>query len=224
MNKQENINMYSADEMEQLEAYIEQSFGEISYIFHEKESEDVHFDIAVIEPTNNDDYYKLVSMGGGSYQMNVPSVFSEGELDRAELVMLLPKDSEFNKNDPASLWPIQKMLDILKTPIREQTWIGYGHTFGDGTPLTEGTDMKTIGLVTACNKDFDVMRWKAYDKIINFYQLISMYDEELRIKQKKGMEEFMKQLHEEDYPPMLNIKRQNRCKQRIRQMDRDMFH
>lgn len=223
MNRQKEAIMYSPDEMAHLEAYIELSFGEFAYIFHEKVSEDVHFDIAVIEPTNNDDYYKLVSMGGGAYKMNIPPGF-EGELDRAELVMLLPKDSGFDKDDPASLWPIQKMLDILKTPIRENSWIGYGHTFGDGTPLTDGTDMKTIGLVTACNKNYDVMRLKREDKTINFYQMLPMYDEELHIKQKKGMQEFMHQLHDEDFPLMLNVQRPNRCKQRIRQMDRDMFH
>lgn len=223
MNRQEESSTYSLEEMAHLEAYIELSFGEIAYFFHEKVSEDVHFDIAVIEPTKTYDYYKLVSMGGGAYRMNVPPGY-EDALGRAELVMLLPKDSGFDKDNPASIWPIQKMLEILKTPIRENSWIGYGHTFSDGTPLTVGTDMKTIGLVTACNKNYGVMRLNREDKTINFYQMLPMYDEELHIKQKKGMQEFMHQLHDEDFPLMLNVKRPNRCKQRIRQMDRDMFH
>ena len=223
MNKQEDCIQYSQDDRELIEAFIEYSFGEISYIIHEQNFEDIQFDFAVIEPTEHEDYYKIVSIGGGAYEMDVPSAFPKGELERAELVMLLPKDS-FDINDRGSLWSICRMLVILQMPLHRDSWIGFGHTFSDGTPLIEGTEMKTICLVTACDRHSDVMRLETGDKIVNFYQMIPMYDEEVRFKQRTDMCEFLNQLHEEDFPPMFDVKRQNRCKQRVRDKGMEMLH
>ena len=59
MNKQEDCIQYSQDDRELIEAFIEYSFGEISYIIHEQNFEDIQFDFAVIEPTEHEDYYKF---------------------------------------------------------------------------------------------------------------------------------------------------------------------
>lgn len=218
MNEQDNI-MYSKDERKLIEAFIEYSFGKISYIIGDKDHDE--FNIAVIEPNEMEDYYKFVSIGGGAKVMNVAAEFNKEEFGRAELVMLLPKETV---DKDGGIPAIMQMIQILETPSQMNTWIGFGHTFTDGTPLTEETEMKTIGLINACDRYDNSMRMKIDDKIINYYQMIPMYDEEVLFKQRTDMREFLYQLQKEEFPPMFDIKRKNRCKQRIRDKGMEMLH
>lgn len=145
--EEQNVLKYTEDEFNELTSYIEKSFGgKITNIYHEKVSEHVHIDIVEVGPSKGADYYKLVSVGAGAYEMNIPWQLKGCHLERAEVVMLLPKENKISLDDPESIWPIIKMKEIIRTPIREDSWLGYGHTFGDGIPLTKNTDMKWIGL------------------------------------------------------------------------------
>lgn len=223
--EEQNVLKYTEDEFNELTSYIEKSFGgKITNIYHEKVSEHVHIDIVEVGPSKGADYYKLVSVGAGAYEMNIPWQLKGCHLERAEVVMLLPKENKISLDDPESIWPIIKMKEIIRTPIREDSWLGYGHTFGDGIPLTKNTDMKWIGLVTACDKDCQQMECVIGDKIINFYQMLPMYDEELKYKRKHTMDNLIMILDEKDFPIMMDPKRKNASKNRFRNLNRDFLN
>ena len=49
-------------------------------------------DICIVPPTEERDYYTLVTMGMGAHRMNVPEELAEYKLERAELAIALPAD------------------------------------------------------------------------------------------------------------------------------------
>ncbi|MEG0366749.1 MAG: suppressor of fused domain protein, partial [Coprobacillus sp.] len=69
------LELYNEQELNELEEYIADNFGDFKEVFHEIASPDIHVDIAVIEPNEKDDYYKLMTMGMGAHRMNVPAEF-----------------------------------------------------------------------------------------------------------------------------------------------------
>ena len=84
--------VYTEEEMEAVERHIEQYFGEVENVFHELVSPDIHVDICMVPPTEERDYYTLVTMGMGAHRMNVPEELAEYKLERAELAIALPAD------------------------------------------------------------------------------------------------------------------------------------
>ena len=72
--------VYTEEEMEAVEAHIQQYFGKFENVFHELSSPDIHVDICVVPPTEERDYYTLVTMGMGAHRMNVPEELAEYKL------------------------------------------------------------------------------------------------------------------------------------------------
>lgn len=83
---------YSSREVNKIEAYIQKQYGDFPTVIHEIFSPDIHVDIALIPPSDEQPYYKLVTMGAGAYKMNVPREFGKRKLERAEYVIFLPKE------------------------------------------------------------------------------------------------------------------------------------
>ena len=84
--------LYTEEEMSAVEKHIKRFFGEFDHVFHELVSPDIHVDICVITPSEERDYYSLVTMGLGAHRMNVPEELAEYRLERAELAIALPPD------------------------------------------------------------------------------------------------------------------------------------
>ena len=78
--------------MSAIEQHIKNTFGEFENVFHELVSPDIHVDICVVPPSDERDYYTLVTMGMGAHRMNVPEELAEYKLERAELAIALPSD------------------------------------------------------------------------------------------------------------------------------------
>ena len=58
--------VYTEEEMEAVEGHIQQYFGKFENVFHELSSPDIHVDICVVPPSEERDYYTLVTMGMGA--------------------------------------------------------------------------------------------------------------------------------------------------------------
>ena len=64
--------LYDESEINELDSFICDMFGNYQNVFHEIASPDVHLDVCIVDPTENDPYYKLVTMGAGAYKMSIP--------------------------------------------------------------------------------------------------------------------------------------------------------
>ena len=60
--------VYSEEEMEVIEGHIQQYFGNFETVLHELSSPDIHVDICVVPPSEEHDYYTLVTMGMGAHR------------------------------------------------------------------------------------------------------------------------------------------------------------
>ena len=212
----EEMYLYTEKELNEYECYIRENLGEYKEVLHEIVSPDIHLDIIVVPPTDDDPYYKLVTMGMGAFAMNIPSDLKEYDLEHAEMVMYLPKSWALKSQDEKDYWPIRYMKILGRLPINLDTWLGYGHTIHgneDMSPFAENTELNSFVLLNACNLMYEKLDLKlSSGKKINFYQMFPLYQEELDYKLKNGLDALMDLFDEEDTLPVLNIKRRNYCK------------
>lgn len=215
-NKENKMFLYSEKELEEYENYIRNHFGEYEEVFHEILSPDIHLDIIIIPPTENNNYYKLITMGMGAYKMNVPKELKIYELERAELVLYLPPTWNIKSNDEKDYWPIRQLKILSRLPINCNTWLGFGHTISsdyENTPYASNTDFCSMLLLNAVDSEYKNLdlRLKAKSKI-NFYQLFPLYKEEMEFKQNNDLEMLFDYFNEDDASPIVNINRKNNCK------------
>ena len=208
--------LYTEQELDKYEKYIMNNFGEYNEVFHEIVSPDIHLDIIVIPPTENSNYYKLITMGMGAYKMDVPKELKEYELERAELVLYLPPTWNIKSNKEEDYWPIRCLKVLARLPIQNNTWLGFGHTVSsnqEDSPYANNTNYCSMMLLSAVNKNYEKLdlRLKRLGKI-NFYQLFPLYKEELEYKKNNGLEKLLDLFDDNDIMPIINIDRKNYCK------------
>ena len=73
-NKETTISQYLYDdnEIEIIDEFISDTFGKYESVFHEIASPDIHLDVCLVDPSEEQPYYKLVTMGAGAYRMKIP--------------------------------------------------------------------------------------------------------------------------------------------------------
>lgn len=205
--------LYTEQELDEYESFIQTNYGEYDQVLHEIVSPDIHLDIIMVPPTPEDNYYKLVTMGMGAYAMNVPENLKDQELEHAELVLYLPPDWDLKSNKEKDYWPVRYLKILGRLPLECDTWLGFGHTVhGDEKhePFAENTKFNTVLLLNACNLLYENMDLRlSTGKKINFYQMFPIYQEELEYKLQHSLHELLDLFDDEDIMPILNIDRKN---------------
>ena len=209
---------YTEKEMDKLSAYIEQQYGKFETVGHEVASPDIHCDIVIVPPTEEQPYYKLVTMGAGAYKMNVPKGLS-GVCDRAEYVVYLPKDWNLESDKEEDWWPIRMLKTVARLPVRTNDWLYIGHTVnltGDGSPVAANTEFNSCALFVSVGKDSQVvepLKLGLFGKKVAFYQLYPLYQEELEYKLEHSFDDLIDKIDDEDlFDHVINIRRKNYCK------------
>lgn len=192
--------LYSEAEIAELEKYIDAAFGEYKNVMHEIFSPDVHLDICVIEPTKDCPYYKLVTMGAGAYKMNVPEKYREWELEHAEYVIWVPDYWNLNSEAINDYWPVKLLKDVARLPIWCDTWLAFGHTTQAdeaGSAYAPATAFNSVVLDLAPSLEGEPAHVRlSSGKLLNFYQLIPLYPEELKFKMENNSEVLLDKLDE----------------------------
>jgi len=185
--------VYSEQELDAVEAHIAEYFGKYEKVFHELASPDIHVDICVIEPTPERNYYVLVTMGMGAHRMNVPEELADNMIDRAEIFVTLPPDWKVSLDpeiaeDEKWYWPIRWLKILVRLPIEQNTWLGYGHTVPNGEPFAENTELSSVMLTTPYHpfEDEAVACELSDDDYVNFYQMLPLYEDEVSYKKENG--------------------------------------
>ena len=213
--------VYSKEEIKQLENFVKNKYGEYTSVYHELYSPDIHLDILVVPPSKKDNYYKLITKGMEAYQMNVPNALKDHDIDRAELVIYLPPDWDFNQKDNG--WVISLLKVIARTPIFENGWIGYGQTFSqnvEGTiPYSPNTTFSNAILFDSNDylKDKNELYMQSKGRI-NFFQVVPIYREEMIYAKLNGAENLSEILSKEFKQPIVNNFRKNCCEEEINKL------
>lgn len=220
--------LYEEDELDAVERHIAQYYGAFETVMHELVSPDIHVDICLIPPAKDRDYITLVTMGMGAHAMNVPEDLAEhginpAGLKRAELLITLPSDWKLDQEsmqDEKWYWPLRLLKMIARLPGEQDTWVGWGHTIAlnDDEFYAENTRFCGVMLTDQemYGEDADVCELPKGD-VVNFYQLIPIYREEMEFKCENGADALMEKL--EQYGHVININRPNAVKTRERETE-----
>ena len=203
--------VYTEDEVKVIENHIQQYFGQFENVFHELASPDIHVDICVVPPSEERDYYTLVTMGMGAHRMNVPEELAEYKLERAELAIALPThwklDAESIK-DEKWYWPIGLLKVLARLPIANDTWLGFGHTMDKQSPFAEDTELCSAILTGPQSvKPGSEVCILPDGEEVNFYQVIPLYQEESAYKMEYDADVLLKKM--EGISFVVNPSRQN---------------
>ena len=181
-----NPEVYTEEEMEAVEGHIQQYFGKFENVFHEIVSPDIHVDICMVPPTEERDYYTLVTMGMGAHRMNVPKELAEYKLERAELAIALSADWKLDQEsmkDEKWYWPIRLLKSLARLPIASDTWLGFGHTMDNQEDFAENTKLCAAILTgPQGTQDGSEVCPLPGGEEVNFYQVIPLYADELDYK------------------------------------------
>ena len=209
---------YTEKEMDKVSEYIEQQYGAYEMVWHELVSPDIHCDIVIVPPTEEQPYYKLVTMGAGAYKMKVPKGLSD-VCDRAEYVANLPKDWNLESDKEEDYWPIRMLKTIARLPVSEDDWLYISHSVNlteDGSAVSENTKFNSCMLLPSVGKDGQLvkpLKMGLFGKKVAFYQLYPLYQEELEYKLEHSFDELIERIDDEDLSNhVINIHRKNYCK------------
>ena len=182
--------VYTEEEMNAVEEHIQQYFGKFENVFHELDSPDIHVDICVVPPSEERDYYTLVTMGMGAHRMNVPEELAEYKLERAELAIALPGNWKLKHEDLKNerwYWPIRLLKTLARLPIASDTWLGFGHTMDNEDDFAKDTKLCAAMLTGPQDtEDGSEVCTLPNGEEVNFYQVIPLYRDELEYKMEHG--------------------------------------
>ena len=203
-NKSIAPEMYSEDEIDIIEKHIEHYYGNFEFVFHEKVSPDIHVDICLIPPSEECNWYTLVTMGMGAHLMNVPNQLKEEQLERAELVICLPEYWKLDKEhlkDEKWYWPIRLLKELARFPGENNTWLGWGHTVSYDGPLSYTTELCASILINPpCGNIGGNIGGNTCTlpdgEEVNFYQIIPLYGDELEFKLKNGTQKLLDKMND----------------------------
>lgn len=210
--KEKPIYAYTKNEMKEYENYISKNFGNISKVYHELYSPDIHVDIIIIPPTPEQNFYKLITEGVGAFKMNVPEMVKQFELERMELITYLPPDWDM-KIEKQYGWIISNLKLIGRLPISQDTLICSGQTvsYYNSDKIKDNIFCASLLIPASNNKKQLDFRFDRKGKI-NFYQIIPLYKEELEYKLDNGLEALIDVLDENQLDLVVDFNRPNYCK------------
>lgn len=191
--KKKELELYTQEQHELLEKHIEEHFGEINNYYQETDPEDVRVDIYVIPPTIEKRFYTLVTMGMGAHKMKVPEEYAEDKLERAELVLCLPPNWDFESE--CCGWPLHLLKMIAKLPIEKKSWLAWGHSIDYGNTISDEAKFCAIMLIDSLFSLESAVCKLSDDEEVNFYQVVPLFRSEIDFKIKNGANNLVREFN-----------------------------
>ncbi|MDN3641040.1 suppressor of fused domain protein [Simiduia curdlanivorans] len=205
--------------IEEISDHIERHIGKVSSVFHELLSDTVHIDIHHVKPTEARPFHTLVTSGMSDLAMNVPTDVNSTRY--MELMVTLPEhwkiDDESFK-DEIWYWPIRQLKFLARFPHKFETWLGWGHTIPNGNPAEPFADnTKLSGSIILPSvyvpEEFTSLRINE-SKVIEFFSLVPLYDEEMELKLSKGSDLLLDKFDQHRINDLIRVDRKNVAKKR----------
>lgn len=204
--------IYDDEARKVVERYITDAFGPISQIFHEPSGRDIQADIAVIEPTDREPFYRLVTIGMGVRRMPVPPEMTERNRAYGELVIFLPRNWKILGSDDADTWPFFWLKQIAHRPFEENEWVTQGSLIPTGRPLDAAGNFRGILLAMAAARENCSGRLLLPDgRVLNFYQLYPVRQEEMDYVSHRGTWPLWRRMMRADILPVVDLNRKSCC-------------
>lgn len=202
----------------EIEAHVEKHVGKIESVFHEVLSDLIHLDVLFVPATNSRPYHVLIASGVSDEPMNVPEGMEQFRF--AEILIALPPSWPLDQKsfeDEANYWPVRWLKAIGRLPHEYRTWIGWGHTVPNGDPPETIANTQFVGVLLtppyAFSPEFFRLTTKS-GETISFYAMMPLFQEEMDLKLKKGVEELEQRFEKRGVDFVLDLARINVAKAR----------
>ncbi len=206
----EDIETYDDDELDVLEEHIKEYYGDFPTVFHEITSNDIHCDIACIPPTEERNFYTLVTMGMGAHIMDIPDALPADENGRAELLICLPPNWKLGESGEEWFWPISLLKDLARLPKNTNSWLGWGHSVDHQNFVAPNAKFCGSLLIYPENvpdgAEYCVL--PNGDKV-NFFEIIPLYREEMEYKINNNTKALLERM--KDVSHIVDVNRPNCC-------------
>lgn len=179
--------------LDKISDHIEKYVGPVSNVFHELISDLIHVDVHIVKPSVDRNYYTLITFGMSDLPMTAPDEYSECRY--SELLICLPPTwpmTEDSWNKEENYWPIRTLKFLSRFPHEYQTWLWSTHTIPNGNPaepFSASVEMSSVILLPPVLMDDDFKELKvSNEKTIHFHAIIPLYNDEMEMKLKKGVD------------------------------------
>lgn len=201
---------YTEEELYAVKAHIRDYYGPYQIIGQSIDNLAYTVEILLIEPTEERPFYTMMTLGMGAHRMIVPEPLKPSKLDRAELMICLPPEWPVEESDDEWQWPVNWLKTLAYLPLKEGGWLGWGHTVPGEETFSADTQQCAVILCDPCAVPKEAALCPLPDgNEINFYQLIPLYEEELRYKLEQGAEALFDRFGAVDH--VVDLKRPNTC-------------
>lgn len=177
--------VYAPAEIAALEQHIERNYGPIADVIHEPEdqSQVIKVDIYVVAPSKERPFYTLITLGMGAHKMAVPLELPAAQLERAEIIILLPATW---KLDAKSLkyqrwsWPLSVLKTMARLGLLTDSYVSPGYVVDYNGAIVHNS--KLCGWVLlggdamAVSSELGLL---PKGEVVNFYQLVPLHQYEL---------------------------------------------
>jgi suppressor of fused protein SUFU len=207
--------------IEQITAHVEAHLGASETVFHEVLSDTVHIDVLVVKPTEDFPFLRLVTSGMSDRPMSIPDGADVPKY--VELMVTLPGDWRLDQrslDDETWGWPMNMIKGLARLPHKHQTWLGWGHSVPNGNPaqpMAPNTKLCGIVLVPSISAPpaFHKLRIDD-DKEITFLAVVPIYEEEMDLKLRLGLDALLDKFDEAKLGDIIDIARSNVARKRFR--------
>ena len=174
-------NFYEDEDWDIITNYAEQQYGDICGELSITDE----FKLVLISPTEELPFYKIVTLGAGAYNMEVPFEFEDAINNRAEYVIYLPQDWNIDSRQIEDVWPLETLSIIALYPSELKDVLAVGHTIllNEDESLIEGSKSFNSCLLLESKdkegKNIMPVPLKTPGREVAFIQLYPLYPEEL---------------------------------------------
>ena len=91
--------------------------------------------------------------------------------------------------DESNYWPIRWLKRLARLPHQMDAWLGLGHTIPNGDPprpLGPKTEFCGWLIDEPILFPAEVQKLRVSEKIVNFYSIVPLYEDEMSLKLRKG--------------------------------------
>jgi hypothetical protein len=217
----DGITFLSDEEMEEIQSFIAEHFGETENVLHEILSEIVHLDLLPVAATDDFPFVTICTMGMSALPMHCPEDSDDSQVPRhIELIIHLPADYPVqdlgsDDFDNENWWPIEGLKFIARIPFMYETFIAVGHTIPNGDPPSPFSPRTNFvcWLVLPEMLNSDAQRMEGTKRNVTFLQIVPIYLEEMNFIMENGADAFFQLIDEKDIEPDMfsDLERPNIC-------------
>ncbi|MCO5258978.1 MAG: suppressor of fused domain protein [Crocinitomicaceae bacterium] len=160
----------------------------------------------------------ILTNGLSDYKMPVPEKINDRAFN--ELCFCLPSYWEWEDVDnPTMNWIFPWIQKLAKYVVEKETWFGHGHTIPSGKdlpPFSQTMKQNYLILADPILLENELKPLKVADKTIHFLTIIPIFEDEMDMKQEKGVFKFFKKFMDKGGTELLDDYRSSTLKSKWR--------